>query len=35
MALGGAQMFTDAYIDKEENGKLFDVLIQFLTSGKC
>jgi intraflagellar transport protein 52 len=33
MALGGAQMFSDAYIDKEENGKLFDVLVKFLTSG--
>ncbi|KAJ3321013.1 Intraflagellar transport protein 52 [Boothiomyces sp. JEL0866] len=30
-ALGSAQMFSDAYIDKEENGKLFDVIIQFLT----
>ncbi|KAJ3272210.1 Intraflagellar transport protein 52 [Terramyces sp. JEL0728] len=24
-ALGSAQMFSDAYIDKEENGKLFDI----------
>ncbi|KAJ3311687.1 Intraflagellar transport protein 52 [Boothiomyces sp. JEL0838] len=30
-ALGSAQMFSDTYIDKEENGKLFDVIIQFLT----
>ncbi|KAL2913990.1 hypothetical protein HK105_206428 [Polyrhizophydium stewartii] len=34
VALGSAQMFSDAYIEKEENGKLFDVLIQFLTSDK-
>ncbi|KAI8912523.1 hypothetical protein EDD86DRAFT_201600 [Gorgonomyces haynaldii] len=32
LAIGAAQMFSDQYIDKEENGKLFDVLIQFLTS---
>ncbi|KAI8894454.1 hypothetical protein BC833DRAFT_604835 [Globomyces pollinis-pini] len=30
-ALGSAQMFSDSYLEKEENGKLFDVLIQFLT----
>ncbi|KAI8929594.1 hypothetical protein BC831DRAFT_443325 [Entophlyctis helioformis] len=34
ITLGSAQMFSDAYIEKEENGKLFDVLIQFLTSDK-
>ncbi len=27
-------MFVDGYLDKEENGKLFDVLVQFLTSNK-
>ena len=27
-------MFSDGYIEKEENGKLFDVIIQFCTSGK-
>ncbi|KAJ3130137.1 Intraflagellar transport protein 52 [Nowakowskiella sp. JEL0407] len=32
VVLGSASMFSDNYIDKEENGKLFDVLIQFLTS---
>ncbi|KAH6576957.1 hypothetical protein BASA60_004300 [Batrachochytrium salamandrivorans] len=31
---GSAQMFSDEYIEKEENGKLFDVLIQLLTSDK-
>ncbi len=25
-------MFSDSYIEKEENGKLFDVLLQFLTT---
>jgi intraflagellar transport protein 52 len=34
LALGSAQMFVDGYLDKEENGKLFDVLVQFLTSNK-
>ncbi|KAJ3058038.1 Intraflagellar transport protein 52, partial [Quaeritorhiza haematococci] len=27
-------MFSDQYIEKEENGKLFDVIVQFLTSDK-
>ena len=27
-------MFADGYLDKEENGKLFDVLMQFMTSSK-
>ena len=34
IAVGSAQMFSDAFIEKEENGKLFDVLIQILTSDK-
>jgi intraflagellar transport protein 52 len=34
LALGSAHMFSDQYIDKEENGKLFDVLIQFLVKNK-
>ena len=34
MCIGSAQMFSDQYIDKEENGKLFDTLIEYLTSDK-
>ncbi|KAJ3211508.1 Intraflagellar transport protein 52 [Dinochytrium kinnereticum] len=34
LVIGSGQMFSDAYIDKEENGKLFDVLIQFCTNDK-
>ncbi|KAJ1334325.1 hypothetical protein BSLG_008160 [Batrachochytrium salamandrivorans] len=34
IVVGSAQMFSDEYIEKEENGKLFDVLIQLLTSDK-
>ncbi|KAJ3103388.1 Intraflagellar transport protein 52 [Phlyctochytrium bullatum] len=34
IVVGSGQMFSDAYLDKEENGKLFDVLIQLLTSDK-
>jgi intraflagellar transport protein 52 len=34
LVIGSGQMFSDTYIDKEENGKLFDVLIQFLTTDK-
>ncbi|KAI9138292.1 hypothetical protein BKA69DRAFT_788310 [Paraphysoderma sedebokerense] len=30
--IGSTEMFSDQYIDKEENGKLFDVLVQWLTS---
>jgi len=26
-------MFSDQYIDKEENGKFLDVIIQWLTTG--
>ncbi|KAM7536425.1 hypothetical protein Aperf_G00000085282 [Anoplocephala perfoliata] len=31
-AIGSVAMFTDAYINKEDNAKIFDVLISFLTS---
>lgn len=34
VVLASAQMFSDAYIEKEENGKLLDVLIQFCTTGE-
>lgn len=34
MVIGSATMFSDQYIEKEENGKLFDVLIQFLVFDK-
>lgn len=34
MALGSAQIFSDTYLEKEENGKLFDVIMQYLTSDK-
>ncbi|KAJ3041030.1 Intraflagellar transport protein 52 [Rhizophlyctis rosea] len=34
VVVGSAHMFSDTYIDKEENGKLFDVLVQFCTSDK-
>jgi intraflagellar transport protein 52 len=30
--IGSVQLFSDQYIEKEENGKLFDVILQFLTS---
>lgn len=33
MVVGSVQMFSDVYIDKEENGQLFDVIIRYLTSG--
>lgn len=33
IVIGSVQMFSDQYIEKEENGKLFDVLIQLLTTG--
>lgn len=32
MALGSGNMFTDKYIDKENNNKLRDAFINFLTS---
>ncbi|CAI5451572.1 unnamed protein product [Caenorhabditis angaria] len=31
--VGSVSMFHDAYIDKEENGKIFDVLIEYLMNG--
>ncbi|KAJ3417559.1 Intraflagellar transport protein 52 [Chytridiales sp. JEL 0842] len=34
LVIGSGMMFSDTYIDKEENGKLFDVLINFLTTDK-
>ncbi|KAJ3076628.1 Intraflagellar transport protein 52 [Podochytrium sp. JEL0797] len=34
VVVGSGLMFSDAYIDKEENAKLFDVLIQLLTTDK-
>ncbi|OAJ36371.1 hypothetical protein BDEG_20550 [Batrachochytrium dendrobatidis JEL423] len=34
IVVGSAKMFSDEYIEKEENAKLFDVLIQLLTSDK-
>ncbi|KAJ3285777.1 Intraflagellar transport protein 52, partial [Borealophlyctis nickersoniae] len=34
VVVGSAQMFSDAYIEKEENGKLFDILVEFCTSDK-
>ncbi|KAI9361244.1 hypothetical protein DFJ73DRAFT_814531 [Zopfochytrium polystomum] len=34
LVVGSGAMFSDQYMDKEENGKLFDVLIQFLTTDK-
>lgn len=34
IVVGSAQIFADQYIDKDENGKLFDVIIQLLTSDK-
>jgi intraflagellar transport protein 52 len=30
LCLGSATIFSDAYIEKEENGKLFDVLLQYI-----
>ena len=30
--VGSAHMFADNYIDKEDNGRIFDVLIQYLTT---
>ncbi|KAM3173550.1 hypothetical protein ACTXT7_012290 [Hymenolepis weldensis] len=32
--VGSVAMFTDAYINKEDNGKIFDVLLSFLISDK-
>ncbi|TPX60757.1 hypothetical protein SpCBS45565_g07433 [Spizellomyces sp. 'palustris'] len=34
VVVASAQMFCDTYIEKEENGKLLDVLIQFCTTDK-
>ncbi|KAJ3345623.1 Intraflagellar transport protein 52 [Kappamyces sp. JEL0680] len=34
MALGSGFLFSDQYLEKEENGKLFDVFMQLLTSNK-
>jgi len=31
--VGSILMFSDQYIDKEENGKFLDVIIQWLTTG--
>ncbi|XP_048819102.1 intraflagellar transport protein 52 homolog isoform X36 [Lagopus muta] len=31
-ALGSCHMFSDQYLDKEENGKILDVLLQWLTT---
>lgn len=30
--LGSAHMFTDQYIDREDNSKIKDVIFQFLTA---
>eukprot|EP01135_Chromosphaera_perkinsii_P004724 Nk52_evm35s294 gene=Nk52_evmTU35s294 len=32
--LGSVHMFSDQYLDKEENSKIFDVLLQWLTTSK-
>lgn len=32
VVLGSTYMFSDAYIDKEENSKILDVIFRFLTS---
>ncbi|PVD23394.1 hypothetical protein C0Q70_16663 [Pomacea canaliculata] len=32
VVLGSTHMFSDQYLDKEDNGKILDVLIQFLTT---
>jgi len=32
--IGSSHIFSDQFIDKEENGKLFDVIIDFLTTDK-
>ncbi|KAJ3122027.1 Intraflagellar transport protein 52 [Physocladia obscura] len=34
VVVGSGQMFSDTYIEKEENAKLFDVIIQLLTTDK-
>ncbi|TPX35524.1 hypothetical protein SmJEL517_g02137 [Synchytrium microbalum] len=34
VVVGSAYTFSDEYIDKDENGKLFDVLIRFLTTDR-
>ncbi|KAJ3150366.1 Intraflagellar transport protein 52 [Geranomyces variabilis] len=34
VVVGAAQMFSDSYLEKEENAKLLDVLLQFCTSDK-
>lgn len=32
--VASTHMFADDYMDKEENGKLFDVMVQWLTTGR-
>ncbi|KAI8613355.1 hypothetical protein BC830DRAFT_1132568 [Chytriomyces sp. MP71] len=34
VVVGSGMMFSDTYIEKEENGKLFDVVLQLLTTEK-
>ncbi|KAJ3209464.1 Intraflagellar transport protein 52, partial [Clydaea vesicula] len=34
LVMGSVQMFGDQYIEKEENGKIFDVILQWLTTDK-
>ncbi|TPX51366.1 hypothetical protein SeLEV6574_g00355 [Synchytrium endobioticum] len=34
VVVGSAHLFSDEYIDKEENAKLFDVLLRFLTTDR-
>ncbi|KAL3897508.1 MAG: hypothetical protein SGCHY_003371 [Lobulomycetales sp.] len=34
VVVGSVQMFSDYYIEKEENGKLFDAIVQMLTDEK-
>jgi intraflagellar transport protein 52 len=34
MAIGSGHIFSDAYLDKEENAKLFDVFLQLLSTSK-
>jgi intraflagellar transport protein 52 len=31
--LGSTQLFTDQYFDKEENAKVFDIVLKWLTEG--
>ena len=33
MCVGSAQMFSDAYLDKEDNGKLLEVIVNYLITG--